>query len=134
MTKLALTFPGDMGTITESDVDAGLAGFQFAGKDLAFVINTIVPLIFAIAGVTLFIMLIAGGLTIFTSAGNPEAMKKGQGRIVSALIGLVIIFAAYWIVQLVEYSLGLKLLGVPAPPTLPCPPGQACPIYDGCSH
>lgn len=112
MTKLALAFPGNMGTITESDPDANLQDFKFADADLATIINAIVPLIFAIAGITLFIMLVMGGLAIFTSAGNPEGMKKGQQQIVNALIGLVIIFAAYWIVQLVEYSLGLNLLGV----------------------
>ena len=127
-----LQFPGE--ETIEENLNAlpsnppEFADYKLAGIDLAGIINLIVPLIFAIAGITLFIMLVMGGLAIFTSAGNPEGMKKGQQQIVNALIGLVIIFAAYWIVQLVEYSLGLKLLGVPASPPLPCPPGYPCPI------
>ena len=100
-----------MGTISESASDAGLSDFKFANANLATIINTIIPLIFAVAGITLFIMLIFGGIAIFMSSGNPESMKKGTQQITNALIGLVIIFAAYWIVQLVEYSLGLSLLG-----------------------
>lgn len=116
---LALELPGGT-TIGENDktnIFVGGKGWKLGinseggALTLADIVNTIVPLIFVIAGITLFIMLIAGGLTIFTSAGNPEKMKQGQGRIVSALVGLIIIFAAYWIVQLVEYSLGLSLLG-----------------------
>ncbi|HKZ35626.1 MAG TPA: pilin [Patescibacteria group bacterium] len=86
---------------------------ELAGATPGDIINLVVPLIFVIAGIILFMMLIFGGLTIFTSAGNPEGMKKGQQQIVNALIGLLVIFAAYWIVQLVEYSLGLNLLGTP---------------------
>src|SRR3990167_8638322 len=107
-----LQFPGE--ETIEENLNAlpsnppEFADYKLAGIDLAGIINLIVPLIFAIAGITLFIMLVMGGLAIFTSAGNPEGMKKGQQQIVNALIGLVIVFAAYWIVQLVEYSLGLN--------------------------
>jgi len=113
---LALTLPG--GEQIDEDLKAlpgspsAFSEYKLADLSPAEIINLVVPLIFAIAGIVLFIMFVAGGLTIFTSGGNPEGIKKGQGRIVSALIGLVIIFAAYWIVQLVEYSLGLNLLGV----------------------
>lgn len=76
----------------------------------AGIINAFIPTIFVIAGLVLFAMLISGGFTIFLSTGNPEKIKKGTAIITNALVGFLIMFAAYWIIQLVEYSLGLQLL------------------------
>lgn len=88
---------------------SGITGFSFAGKNPAEIIGEILPFIFIIAGLILFVMIIFGGFTIFTSAGNPEKMKQGQGMIVNALIGFIIIFAAYWIIQILETTLGFQI-------------------------
>lgn len=114
MIKLALVFPGTQ-IINEDLKDLTGKTFAFAGKTPAEIINTILPFVFVIAGLILFFMFIFGGFTIFTSAGNPEKIKKGQGIIVNALIGFAIIFAAYWIIQLLELTLGINLLGAPSP-------------------
>jgi len=63
---------------------------------------------FPIAGLILFAMLIMGGFGLLTSGGNEEAIKKAQGRITSAIIGFVIIFAAYWLIQILQTVLGLQ--------------------------
>jgi len=117
MKQLALTFPGTTGTIDENISDISTGGIKVGGSWFfsnltkpADIINVILPFIFVIAGLILFFMLIAGGFTIFTSIGNPEKIKKGTGMITSALIGFFIIFAAYWILQLLEYTFGLKLI------------------------
>ena len=90
---------------------------NFSGQTLtlktdtpADIINSILPFVFIIAGLILFVMLIIGGFTIFTSTGNPEKIKKGQGIITNALIGFLIIFATYWIIQLLEATLGIQVL------------------------
>lgn len=106
MTYLALNFPGGE-TINETDVGST---FKFAGKAPGDIINAFIPVLFAIAGLVLFAMFISGGFTIFVSAGNPEQIKKGTGMITNGLVGFLIMFAAYWIIQLVEFSLGLTLL------------------------
>jgi len=102
MSKLALKFPGGEEILEEAG--------EFGGKSPADIVNDIVPYIFIIAGIILFVMLIAGGFSIFVSAGNPEKVKKGQGMIVNALIGFIVIFASYWIIQLLEFSLGISVL------------------------
>lgn len=75
----------------------------------ADILTFLLPLIFLLAGLILFFMLIAGGFGIFVSAGNPEKIKKSQSMIINALVGFLIIFGAFWIIQLLEYSLGLSL-------------------------
>ena len=102
MSKLALGFP------EYGEIDEGVENFK--GLSPADIINDLIPYIFIFAGIILFVMLIAGGFSIFVSAGNPEKVKKGQAMLVNALIGFLVIFASYWIIQLLEFSLGIYIL------------------------
>ena len=77
-------------------------GFNTIGE----ILNELVKLIYPLAGILLFIMLLLGGFDLLTSAGNEEKVKKGQGRITSAVIGFAILFAAYWIMQIIQIILG----------------------------
>jgi hypothetical protein len=74
------------------------------------VIGQILPYVYTIAGLALLIMLIAGGVTLMTAAGSPDKAKEGYGKITGALIGFVIIFISYFVVQLIETVLGVKIL------------------------
>jgi len=109
MSKLALKFPGEE-NIYEGLSFTGRGFLRFAGLKPAEIVNKIIPFVFVIAGIILFAMLIAGGFSIFVSAGNPEKVKKGQSMLTNALVGFLIIFAAYWIIQLLEFSLGIQVL------------------------
>ncbi len=72
------------------------------------IINQLLKFIYPLAGILLFVMLILGGFDLLTSAGNEEKVKKGQGRITSAVIGFAILFAAYWIMQIIQIILGAE--------------------------
>lgn len=120
MKKIALQFPGT-GTVPEISEDLSLLdpGYgvltgwisELKGNPTpADIINIILPFIFTIAGLILFVMFVFGGFTIFTSTGNEEKINKGKSMLVNALIGFLVIFAAYWIIQLLEFSLGIKFL------------------------
>lgn len=67
---------------------------------------------FAIAGIILVVFLIMGGIGIISGAGsdNPEKLEKGKKSITTAVVGFVVVFAAYWIVQLIEALTGTKLI------------------------
>ena len=43
-------------------------------------------------------------------ANNPEAAKKGQQAATAAAIGFVIVFAAYWIVRLIEVIINVNII------------------------
>jgi hypothetical protein len=109
MNQLALTFPGGEEVFEDLQQAGQPRRFLFAGKQPAEIINMVLPFFFVIAGLVLFVMIVFGGFTIFTSAGNPEKIKQGQGMVVNALIGFGIMFAAYWIIQLLETTLGFKV-------------------------
>jgi len=64
-------------------------------------ITTILTLLGGVIGFILFILLIYGGITYMTAGGNDEQTTKGRKIIFDAIIGLVIVVAAwglwYWI-------------------------------------
>lgn len=106
MNKLALTLPGGE-NIKEPE------GLKFGNQStIGDILSGLLPYIFVIAGLTLFILLIMGGFGLLTSAGSPDKVKAAQGKITSAIIGFVIIFIAYWLMRILEIVFGLNLLGV----------------------
>ncbi|KKR89644.1 MAG: protein of unknown function with transmembrane region [Microgenomates group bacterium GW2011_GWC1_41_20] len=72
------------------------------------IISSVLPYIFGAAGIALLIYLILGGFQIMTSRGDPKAMQAAQSKITNAVIGFIIVFLAFIIVQLLGQVLGLK--------------------------
>jgi len=64
--------------------------------------------VFVIAGILLLFMIIASGYTLMTSTGNPEAITKGKSHLTAALVGFLLVFAAFWILQIIEVFLGVQ--------------------------
>jgi Na+-driven multidrug efflux pump len=51
-----------------------------------------------VAGMIAFIYLVYSGILYLTAAGNPDSAKKGQQGIINAIIGIIIIVAAWAII------------------------------------
>ena len=68
-------------------------------ESLAF---RIINYILGAAGLVAVIYLILGGFSYITASGNEEQTKKATKTLFNAVIGLVIIFAAYAIVVTVQ--------------------------------
>ena len=64
-------------------------------------IKAIINAALLLAGVVAVAYLIIGGYKYVTSSGNAEAVEAAKTTILNAIIGLVIIFAAYVIVDFV---------------------------------
>jgi len=74
--------------------------------------STILSNAVAIAAIILFFLLLFGGISIIMGAGqnNPEAAARGRKAATAAVSGFIIIFAAYWIIQIVELITGVSIL------------------------
>lgn len=70
-------------------------------------IGSIVKIITLIAAGLAVIYLIYSGIIYITAAGNPEAAKKGQQGVINAVIGIIIIVAAYFIINVAMSAAGL---------------------------
>ncbi len=83
-------------------------GFLFGGgaNTVGAIISQALPLVIGLAGLGLLVMLISAGYTFMTSAGDAKKMEEGRQRLTNAILGFVIIFGAYWLVQIVGVMFG----------------------------
>lgn len=95
----------------EDEFKLGENGPTLAGKSLASFISPLIQDVFVLAGVVLVLLLIFGGVTYIMNAGSgdKEGMEKGKNALTSALLGFIIIFVAYWIVQIIGYITGVNI-------------------------
>ncbi len=79
---------------------------------LADLVSIILFNALAISGVIMLFLMIGGGIGMIAGAGqgNPESAAKGRQAVTAAVIGFIIIFAAYWIIKIVETVTGLSIL------------------------
>lgn len=71
-------------------------------------VNLIVRVVFVGVGLVLFVMTVMAGLSMI-AAGTTESKNKAKGTLTSALIGFIIIFSAYWIMQIIQILTGTDL-------------------------
>ncbi len=70
-------------------------------EDVPTLIARIIKGILGIVGSISLLMFIYGGITWMTAGGNEEKVKKAKSTISSAVLGLVVIFGAYSVLNLV---------------------------------
>jgi len=68
-------------------------------------LSAMIPLI----GIVSFIMILVGGFSILTSAGNPEGMKKGSQTITLAIAGLALAVISWLILLLIKNLTGVDV-------------------------
>ena len=66
-------------------------------SDLETVFTNLVQALLALAGITLFILILMGGLKYITSGGDPKAMEGAQKTITYAIGGLIVVLLSYMI-------------------------------------
>lgn len=72
-------------------------------------ISTMLPNIYVLASIIIFILLIIGGFVIMTSGDSPEKKGKGSKAITAAVLGFAIIFVSIWLIKLIEFLTGIKI-------------------------
>ena len=96
-------------------VPTGGIGADISGYSIGDIIAGLIMLILVIAAIVFFFMLLWGGIQYITSGGDKGKTEEARGRITAALIGLVIVFAAWAIAQLLETFFGITLLQLNIP-------------------
>ena len=79
-------------------------------QSLYELISLILPNAYVIAGLILFIYTLAGGFLIMTGASDPHQAESGKQIITNAILGFAILFASYWIIQIIQIITGLNIL------------------------
>jgi hypothetical protein len=85
----------------------GVAGYS-SSVTFTDIVAAIIQTLLGIVGVIFFIMIIVGGVTWMTAAGNPEKVGKAKKLIINAVIGLAIVTSAYSISYFIAMALEAK--------------------------
>jgi hypothetical protein len=106
--------PGSLGTTfscrqksVPSGGSAGITNPLGEGTTPQKLIGRIIEAALGIVGSIALVMFIYGGFTWMLAAGNAEAVSKGKNILIWSVIGLVIIFFSYALLQFVFTSLGV---------------------------
>lgn len=85
-------------------------------SDLGKVIANGINFVFVVAALLALVFLIMGGVKWLTSQGEKEGVNKARETIVAAVVGLVIIFLSYLIVNFVlNLFVGVSLFNLTLP-------------------
>ena len=79
------------------------------------IVSNAVTVVFVIAVLAVLFMLINGAFAWITSGGDKEAVGKARGRILNALIGLVILGVAFVIVRVAGVIVGADFTNLVLP-------------------
>lgn len=80
-------------------------------KGVGNLVSTIASNLYILAGLVVFILFLWGGFEWIRGAGSDDRDMVGRGKkiILAGIYGFLIIFASYWIIQLVEKLTGLTI-------------------------
>jgi len=75
-------------------------------QSLQTLFTNVLSVVVALAGVALFIMFVVSGFTFLFSGGDPKKLEQARGTLTNAIVGLVVIVAAYLILRLIGVFTG----------------------------
>lgn len=106
--ELALNLPGPYSIDPVKGMPSG--GIETAAK----VIRWGITVLFIGITLTSLIFFILGGIQWIISSGDKAKIEAARKRLVYSLIGLVVVFLSYFIINLVSQFFGVKLLNIPS--------------------
>lgn len=78
-------------------------------SDISVYVGNILEAAIPLIGLISFVMILVGGFTILTSAGNPEGMKKGTQTITLAVAGLALAVLSWLILLFIKNFTGVDV-------------------------
>ncbi|HEX6977131.1 MAG TPA: hypothetical protein VF185_02100 [Patescibacteria group bacterium] len=73
-------------------------------------IPSLIGLAFVAGVLIFFFMLLLGAIQWITSGGDKGALEGAKGRLTNALIGIIVLFAVFAIIKLIEGFFGISIL------------------------
>lgn len=91
--------------LLNSSTGATVAGVF--GSKPSSIVNLLVKVIFIASGIALFFMIIYSGF-LFISGGT-KGQEQAKNVMTSAIAGMIIVFSAYWIMQIIRIITGADI-------------------------
>jgi len=74
------------------------------------VVQWAISVVLVLAAVIFFFMLVIGGIKWITSGGDKGKTEGARNQITAALVGLIIVFASWAILQLINLVFGVDII------------------------
>ncbi len=87
----------------------GLAG-QLTGLTIPGIVSAFIRLILVLAALVFFFILVIGGIRWIASGGDKANTETARNQITAALVGLIIVFSAWAILQLIRVFFGIDVI------------------------
>ena len=87
----------------------GKIGVPIPFDNLGEILSSLLNIAYILAGVFFLIQVLIGGIAWINAGGDPKAMESARGRITNAVIGLVIVVAAFAITIIVTTVFGVNI-------------------------
>lgn len=103
---------------TPIKIKEGALSTTMSGLTVATLVSGLIRILVIGAAVIFFIWLVLGGIRWITSGGDKAKTEEARNQITAALVGLVVVFSAWAIAQLIKtlfdvnlFELEIKKLG-----------------------
>lgn len=88
----------------------GYLGSEGGSSFFSALLPNLLGLAFIIGVLIFFAMLIMGAIQWISSGGDKQALEGARSKISNALIGLILLFAAFAIIRLIQTFFGINIL------------------------
>lgn len=78
---------------------------KFDQPDLPAFINSVYIFALSVVGIVVFVRLLYAGFRLLTAAGNASNISDAKEKIKNAIIGIILLFAAYLILYVINPDL-----------------------------
>jgi TRAP-type C4-dicarboxylate transport system permease small subunit len=85
------------------------------GYTIPVIIAALIRLVVVVAAIIFFFILVIGGIRWIASGGDKAQTEAARSQITSALVGLVIVFAAWAIVALINTFFNINIFNLALP-------------------
>lgn len=102
-----------LSALAVGDIKVEPKGAQFgnlATLEPAQLVSSLIKLALIVAAVVFFFMLVIGGIKWILSGGDKGKTEEARNQITAALVGLVVVFSAWAIAQLINALFQVNIL------------------------
>jgi TRAP-type C4-dicarboxylate transport system permease small subunit len=92
------------------------SGFSKLGTlTIPSLVSGVIRLVIVVAAIIFFFVLVIGGIRWIASGGDKQQTENARNQITAALVGLVIVFAAWAILALIKVFFGVDIFTLTIP-------------------
>ncbi len=100
----------ELNPLLMGNADGSPSKFAKTLKSPGGFISRILLFAFPLAGLILFAMLSWAGFEMLAGASSEKSLDAGKQRATAAIVGFLLLFVSYWIMQIVEVIFGITIL------------------------